>query len=108
MSAFDSSYRNVGKGTFGSGIGGFTSGIDDLRVLATEAGLHPLISYVLGTVPVVSKWLTILEMRMYREDHEISLTTRRRVDEIVATVSTSTNQIDNFEFFLWGENYCSV
>ena len=51
--------------------GGFPCAIDGLRVLATDAGLSPLILRVLGTEPVVSKRLAFLEIKTTVKDHEI-------------------------------------
>ena len=71
---------------------------------------------MLGTVPVVSKWLTILEMRVHRERSRILCHAHRRVHEIAATVSSSTNQNKTISIFFSGEktvaefdlNYCQI
>ena len=67
-------------------------------------------------MPVVSKWYTILEIRMHREDHEIPCHTRLRVDEIAAAVSSSTNENKTISSFSSDEktitsfelNFCQI
>ena len=82
--------KSVTMGLIGPGNGGLPCAIDDLRVLVTDAGRTSLIWWVLGTVLVVSKMLTFLEMRMHLDSSQHFIPHSLRADEIVATVCSCT------------------